>query len=69
MHDWFAFGIWIAVLGHIFFAVRDRDSLEAMWQGAVAAPRGRRAPPRRCWHEEAATRGAMDNERRRRAPR
>ena len=32
-HDWFALGIWVAVLGHIFFALRDQDSLEAMLGG------------------------------------
>src|SRR5213075_984076 len=36
-HDWFAFGIWIAVLGHIFFALRDQDSLEAMLGGEISA--------------------------------
>src|SRR5207248_7753063 len=37
VHDWFALGIWAAVLGHIFLAVRDGDALEGMISGSVPA--------------------------------
>ena len=50
MHDWFAFGIWIAVLGHIFFALRDSDALESMWQGDVSAKWARTKAP--LWYRE-----------------
>jgi formate dehydrogenase subunit gamma len=50
MHDWFAFGIWIAVLGHIFFALRDSDALESMWQGEVSAKWARTKAP--LWYRE-----------------
>ena len=29
VHDWFAIGIWLAVIGHIVFALRDPDALGA----------------------------------------
>jgi formate dehydrogenase subunit gamma len=35
VHDWFTFGIWIAVLGHIYFAVRDPIALRGMTRGDV----------------------------------
>ncbi len=50
VHDWFAFGIWIAVLGHIFFALRDSDALESMWQGDVSAKWARTKAP--LWYRE-----------------
>ena len=50
VHDWFALGIWIAVLGHIFFALRDGDALESMVSGRVPAEWARRKAPR--WYEE-----------------
>ena len=37
VHDWFALGIWIAVVGHILFALRDPDAL-----GGDAARHGHR---------------------------
>jgi formate dehydrogenase subunit gamma len=50
VHDWFALGIWLAVLGHIFFALRDSESLDAMLGGHVAASWARRKAP--LWYEE-----------------
>jgi formate dehydrogenase subunit gamma len=50
VHDWFALGIWIAVLGHIFFAVRDGDALESMVTGEIPAKWARTKAPR--WYEE-----------------
>jgi formate dehydrogenase subunit gamma len=50
MHDWFALGIWIAVLGHIMVALRDGDSLESMLNGAVPAAWARRKAP--LWYAE-----------------
>lgn len=51
VHDWFAFGIWLLVLGHVGFAVRDGDALEAMMvNGRVPAAWARRKTPR--WYAE-----------------
>lgn len=54
VHDWFALFIWLAVIGHLWFAFTDRETLRAMVQGTVSA---RWAKVRRPgWHEET-TRG------------
>jgi formate dehydrogenase subunit gamma len=58
VHDWFAFFIWIAVLGHIWFAFKDPEALKAMWRGAVSARWARTHRPR--WYEE--TTGATTGE-------
>jgi formate dehydrogenase subunit gamma len=50
VHDWFTLGIWISVLGHIFFALRDSESLESMLGGGIAASWARRKAP--LWYEE-----------------
>jgi formate dehydrogenase subunit gamma len=51
VHDWFALGIWIAVVGHIVFALRDGDALEAMMvNGTVPASWARTKAP--LWYEE-----------------
>jgi formate dehydrogenase subunit gamma len=50
MHDWFALGIWVAVLGHVAFALRDTDSLESMLHGEIPATWARAKAPR--WFEE-----------------
>ncbi len=50
VHDWFALGIWLVVIGHIAFAVRDGDALESMVGGSVPAVWARRKAPR--WYEE-----------------
>jgi len=50
VHDWFALGIWIAVLGHVFFALRDSDALESMWQGEIPAKWARTKAP--LWYRE-----------------
>ena len=49
-HDWFAFGIWVSVLGHIFFALRDSESLESMLGGSIGASWARQKAP--LWYEE-----------------
>lgn len=49
VHDWFAIGVWFAVVGHIVFALRDPDALRGMWRGVVPASWARRAHPR--WYE------------------
>jgi formate dehydrogenase subunit gamma len=56
VHDWFALGIWTAVLGHVFFALRDGDALDAMLHGNVSATWARRKTPR--WHREESDPGA-----------
>jgi formate dehydrogenase subunit gamma len=50
VHDWFALGIWTAVLGHIFFALRDGDALDSMIGGTVPAAWARKKAP--LWYEE-----------------
>jgi formate dehydrogenase subunit gamma len=50
VHDWFALGIWIAVVGHIMFALRDGDALDAMLGGNVPASWARKKAP--LWYEE-----------------
>jgi len=50
VHDWFAFGIWISVIGHIWFAFKDGEALRAMWRGTVSARWARANRPR--WYEE-----------------
>ena len=49
-HDWFAFGIWVAVVGHITFALRDGDALDSMLGGTVPAAWARKKAP--LWYEE-----------------
>jgi formate dehydrogenase subunit gamma len=50
VHDWFALGIWAAVIGHILFAVRDGDALDSMLGGTVPASWARKKAP--LWYEE-----------------
>ena len=57
VHDWFAFFIWIAVIGHIWFAFKDPEALRAMWRGFISARWARTHRPR--WFEET-TRGGDD---------
>jgi len=50
-HDWFALGLWVLVIGHVMFAIRDGDALEAMMvNGRVPAAWARRKAPR--WYRE-----------------
>jgi formate dehydrogenase subunit gamma len=50
VHDWFALGIWAAVIGHILFAVKDGDALDSMIGGTVPASWARTKAP--LWYEE-----------------
>jgi formate dehydrogenase subunit gamma len=50
VHDWFAIGIWIAVIGHVLFAFRDPVALGGMLRGSVSAAWARRERPR--WYEQ-----------------
>jgi formate dehydrogenase subunit gamma len=50
VHDWFAFGVWIAVLGHIYFAVRDPVALGGMTRGSVTLYWARTERP--AWYRE-----------------
>jgi len=50
VHDWFALGIWVAVIGHIAFALRDGDALDGMVRGDVPAAWARSKAPR--WYDE-----------------
>jgi len=54
VHDWFAFFIWAAVLGHIWFAFKDPEALAAMGRGSISTRWARLHRPR--WYEET-TRG------------
>ena len=42
VHDWFAIGVWLAVVGHIVFALRDPDALAAWPRGTRQRPLGTR---------------------------
>ena len=50
VHDWVAFGVWLAVAGHVLFALRDKDALGSMLRGAISARWARTQRPR--WYEE-----------------
>ena len=50
VHDWTALGIWLAVGGHVLFALRDPDALGAMRHGTISARWAKRERPR--WFEE-----------------
>jgi len=50
VHDWFAFFIWVSVIGHIWFAFADPEALKAMWRGTISARWARTKRPR--WYEE-----------------
>lgn len=49
VHDWVALGIWLAVGGHILFALRDADALGSMRRGTISARWARTKRPR--WYE------------------
>ena len=49
VHDWFAIGVWIAILGHLWFAMRDSEALRGMTKGSVSKHWARRTHPR--WFE------------------
>lgn len=49
-HDWFAFFIWLAVIGHVILALRDPVSLRAMVRGTVPARWARAERP--AWYAE-----------------
>jgi len=53
VHDWFALGVWVAVAGHIVFALRDGDALDSMLGGTVPASWARKKAP--LWYEELRT--------------
>jgi formate dehydrogenase subunit gamma len=50
VHDWFALLVWVLVLGHIAFALRDGDSLDSMLGGTVPAAWAKKKAP--LWYEE-----------------
>jgi formate dehydrogenase subunit gamma len=50
VHDWVALGVWLAIGGHVLFAVRDPDALGSMLRGAISARWARTRRPR--WYEE-----------------
>jgi formate dehydrogenase subunit gamma len=50
VHDWVALGIWLAVIGHVMFALRDPDALGSMRRGKISARWARTQRPR--WYEE-----------------
>ena len=50
VHDWFALAVYVTVVGHILFALADRDSLGAMVRGRVPAHWARAKRPR--WYEQ-----------------
>jgi formate dehydrogenase subunit gamma len=50
VHDWVTLGIWLAVIGHVAFALRDPDALKSMRRGKISARWARTRRPR--WYEE-----------------
>lgn len=52
VHDWFAFFIWVSVIGHIGFALSDRGALNAMLHGSVSEEWAMAKRPR--WYDETA---------------
>ncbi len=56
VHDWFALGIWLAVIGHVVFAYKDPVALGGMVRGSVSAAWARRERPR--WYEAEIDAGA-----------
>jgi formate dehydrogenase subunit gamma len=50
VHDWVALGIWLAIIGHVALALRDRDALGSMLHGTISARWARKMRPR--WYEE-----------------
>jgi formate dehydrogenase subunit gamma len=50
VHDWFALGIGISLIGHVMFATRDPIAMRAMRSGPVPEPWARSHWPR--WHAE-----------------
>ena len=50
VHDWFAFGVWLAVSGHILFALRDPTALHGMTHGTVTRSWARLERP--AWFRE-----------------
>jgi formate dehydrogenase subunit gamma len=50
VHDWFAIGLLIAIIGHIALALRDPDAMNGMTHGWVSADWARRNRPR--WYAE-----------------
>ena len=50
VHDWFALGIGLSVIGHIMFATRDPIAMRSMRSGPVPEPWARTHWPR--WHAE-----------------
>jgi formate dehydrogenase subunit gamma len=59
VHDWFAIGLFVAVLGHIGLACADPDALRGITRGWVTATWARTKRPR--WYAESEeTRAARD---------
>jgi formate dehydrogenase subunit gamma len=52
VHDWFALGIGISLIGHVMFATRDPVAMHAMRSGPVPEPWARNHWP--LWHAEVA---------------
>jgi formate dehydrogenase subunit gamma len=50
VHDWFAFGIWLSIIGHVAFAFSDRAALHAMLHGPVPDSWAIAKRPR--WYDE-----------------
>ncbi len=66
-HDWFAFGLGLAVVGHVVLALLDPVSLRAMKHGSVPADWARRTPTevvrgrdRNAFGRRAATTGSLE---------
>jgi formate dehydrogenase subunit gamma len=58
VHDWFAFGVGLVVIGHISIALADPVALGAMRRGQVPAGWAKRKRPR--WYAEMTGAATLD---------
>ena len=50
VHDWFALGLGLLVVGHVVYALKDAEAMRGMWSGRVSAPWAR--AEHAAWAEE-----------------
>jgi formate dehydrogenase gamma subunit len=45
VHDWLALGLGVVIIGHVMFALADRDALRSMFRGTISRAWARRHAP------------------------
>ena len=58
VHDWLAVGLFVAIVGHVWLALRDPDALDGMRRGSVPVEWAKRKRPR--WADSASESGSGD---------